>query len=67
MPIEVPITQKEINEIGRALRRTDDVLCLDDVAYLKTVLVAQRRIFRGQAVNAKIVPFYEGAPKSGGK
>lgn len=59
MPIMVPITQKEINDIGRALRKKHDILCLDADSYLNTVLVAQQRLFRGQAINAKIVPFYD--------
>ena len=63
MPIQVPITQKEIDSIGRALRRDQEVVCLDADSYLKTILVAQRRLFRGQAVNACITPMYEGCPQ----
>lgn len=59
MSIEVSITEKELREIKRVLRKKSDCICLCEDAYLKVLLVAHEMLMTGKDVNAKIVKGYK--------
>ncbi len=59
MPIRVPITKTDMRRIATALRTQEVVMCLDEVSYLRTLLVGQDRLMRGLPVKAEIVKAYE--------
>jgi len=54
MSTQIPITPKELRSIRKVLRNDKEVVCLDETAYLKTLLVARDLLMRGVMVNAKI-------------
>jgi hypothetical protein len=54
MPIEIPITRKERNAIRRILRKEEEVICLDDAAFIKTTLVAMEMLQCGSSPVAKV-------------
>jgi hypothetical protein len=54
----VPVTRREIRKIKTTLRKQEQVVCLDSVAYVKTPLVGQGMLVSGEEVKAKIVKGY---------
>jgi hypothetical protein len=55
MSVQVPITGKELRELESVLGEEREVVCLDDAAYLKALLVGREMLIRGDDVKAKIV------------
>ena len=59
MSVQVPITRKELNRIGRMLRTQEQIICLDEPSYVKTLLVARERLMTGKEVKAEIIKNYK--------
>ena len=60
MSIQIPTTRKEVDAIRRRLRKAITFACLSREVYIKTLLVAQDMLMRGQEVKAEIVKGFEG-------
>ena len=54
MSHQVLITRKEINQLRRELKKRHKIVCLDETAYLKTLLVAQYMLMHGEDVKTPI-------------
>jgi hypothetical protein len=54
----VPVTRREIRQIKRELRKKQPLVCLDAVAYVKTLLIAQGMVQQGEMVMANIKKGY---------
>lgn len=54
MSIPVMITPKELRQLRRELKRRNTIVCLDDNAYLKTLLVARDMLIHGENVKTPI-------------
>lgn len=58
MSEQVPITQQEVKQLEKLLKTQENVLCLDQIAYVKALLVARQMLVEGKNVKAKIVKGY---------
>lgn len=54
MPHPIFATKEDVKRIEKLLKTEKTVKCLDEVAYIKTLLVGQRMLMQGKTLQAKI-------------
>lgn len=60
MGIPVLVTPEELKTIRKELRKQNEVICLDETAYLKTLLVGRQLLVEGVWPVANVVKGYAG-------
>lgn len=58
MSIRLPVTKAEIRKIEQALAKKIDFVCLDELIYIKALLIGREMLMHGKDVKAKIVKGY---------
>ena len=59
MSIQIPITPQELKKLKRELSIPQDFVCMDELVYIKALLVAQQLILQDRFVRATIVKGYQ--------
>lgn len=58
MSYPVVVTADEVSKVERELKKKRDIICLDETAHLKTLLIAREMLMRGKDVPAKVIKGY---------